>query len=54
MKTCAECGKQFSIREGGGLGESYLKPGAMLPSTRYICLQCYEKLKEKNMEKKNE
>ena len=34
--VCSECGKKANIYTGSGIGFSYMKPGAMLPSTKYI------------------
>ena len=49
-KKCYLCGKLFNIYEGEGWGESYMKDGAMLPSTRYVCNKCR---KERGNEKSN-
>lgn len=45
-KKCEVCGKTFNIYRGEGWGEPYLKNGAMLPNTRYICRECINKRKE--------
>lgn len=37
---CDVCGREFNLLNGEGRGESYFKPEAMLPSTRYVCAQC--------------
>lgn len=44
--VCSECGKQANIYTGSGIGFSYMKHGAMLPSTKYTCIDCYRKLKQ--------
>lgn len=44
---CDECSKIFNLYEGEGLGFSYRKKGAMLPSTKHVCMDCYYKLKRK-------
>lgn len=44
-KICDECGKKVNIYTGSGIGFSYRKPNAMLPSTKYTCIECYRKLK---------
>lgn len=44
-KICEECGKKVNVYTGSGIGFSYMKPGAMLPSTKYVCMDCYRKLK---------
>lgn len=43
--VCSECGKKANIYTGSGIGFSYKKPNAMLPSTKYTCMDCYRKLK---------
>lgn len=49
--VCSECGKIANIYTGTGIGFSYMKPNAMLPSTKNTCMDCYNKLmKEKRGE----
>lgn len=43
--VCDECGKKANIYTGSGIGFSYMKPDAMLPSTKHTCMDCYRKLK---------
>lgn len=43
---CDICGRTFNLVNGDGWGESYFNPGAMLPSTRYVCNQCINKRKD--------
>lgn len=43
---CELCGETFDLYKGEGWGESYIKEGAMLPSTRYVCMRCIKKRKE--------
>ena len=46
IHKCELCGKTFDLYNGEGWGESYMKEGAMLPSTRYVCMECIKKRKE--------
>lgn len=46
IHECELCGKTFDLYNGEGWGESYMKEGAMLPSTRYVCMKCINKRKE--------
>lgn len=48
IHKCELCGKTFDLYKGEGWGESYIKEGAMLPSTRYVCMDCIKKRKENN------
>lgn len=43
IHICEICGKQFNLRNGEGLGESYISDGAMLPKSRYVCIECFRK-----------
>ena len=47
IHKCELCGKAFDLYDGEGWGESYFKDGAMLPSTRYVCMDCIRERKEK-------
>ena len=40
IRICEVCGKKFDLYAGEGIGESYLAEGAMLPKSRYICIEC--------------
>ena len=46
IHKCELCGETFDLYNGEGWGESYIKEGAMLPSTRYVCMKCIKKRKE--------
>ena len=46
IHKCELCGETFDLYKGEGWGESYIKEGAMLPSTRYVCMKCINKRKE--------
>ena len=46
IHKCELCGETFDLYKGEGWGESYTKEGAMLPSTRYVCMKCINKRKE--------
>ena len=48
IHKCELCGKEFDLYNGEGWGESYFKDEAMLPSTRYVCMDCIHERKEKN------
>lgn len=48
-KVCDNCHKKFNIYLGEGLGTSYFKPNAMLPSTTYLCMDCFNKMKAKGL-----
>lgn len=43
IHKCELCGETFDLYKGEGWGESYIKEGAMLPSTRYVCMKCINK-----------
>ena len=43
-RVCDVCGRKVNTYTGSGIGFSYMKPGAMLPSTKYTCMSCYKKL----------
>ena len=43
---CELCGETFDLYKGDGWGEPYIKEGAILPSTRYVCMKCINKRKE--------
>lgn len=43
---CEICGKEFNLYNGEGWGESYISDGAMLPKTRYVCMECIKKRKK--------
>lgn len=46
IHKCELCGETFDLYKGDGWGESYIKEGTMLPSTRYVCMKCINKRKE--------
>lgn len=44
LHKCELCGKEFDLYEGEGWGESYFSDDeAMLPKTRYVCMECIKK-----------
>lgn len=46
IHKCELCGETFDLYRGEGWGESYIKEGTILPSTRYVCMKCINKRKE--------
>ena len=40
---CEICGKDFDLYNGEGWGESFFDEEAILPKTRYVCMECKRK-----------